>query len=269
MSSDELIDKAYNEENNDRFWDIIWELRFRGTDTEYQASIKLIGSDDPVSREIGAIILSQLDAKNGTYLIQATDALIPLLYDSNEDVIEAAAFGLSHTRQLKSVPHLMKLIGHKNEDIRHGIALALSGIEDDRAIKGLIKLTADPHPETRNWATFGLGQQCEVDTPAIRDALRARLSEEDHEIRGEALIGLAHRKDEDVKPAIMKELEGDFHGTWAVEAAEALGDPDFLSALNTIKADYKDKLPKHMLNRIDDAINSCSKKGESGARGQN
>ncbi len=258
LSTNELITKAYDEKNDDRFWDIIWELRFRGTETEYQASVKLIESDDPVNREIGATILSQLDAENGTYLTQATDSIIPLLYDSSEDVIEAAVFGLSHTRQIKSIPHLMKLIDHDNDDIRHGVALALSGFEDETAVAGLIKLTTDLHHETRNWATFGLGQQCEMDTPAIRKALKARLTEEDHEIRGEALIGLANRKDGEIKTAIMKELEGEFHGTWAVEAAETIADPDFIPALEKILINLKDALPIHMVSAIEDAIKSCS-----------
>ncbi|MCB1592076.1 MAG: HEAT repeat domain-containing protein, partial [Alphaproteobacteria bacterium] len=259
LTTKELIEAAYKEQNDDDFWEMIVDLHCRGSDTELHASLDLIKSDDPISRQIGAQIISQLDPGKQTYHEQAIKALIPLLEDKNEDVIEVAAFGLGHRQDKRNISHLLKVVDHPNANIRHGVVMGLSRIEDPAAISGLIKLSADSDYDTRNWATFGLGSQCDMDTPEIRKALRERLSDEDPEIRGEALIGLAKRKDSQVKQAIIKELTSEFLGSLAIEAAGVLADPDFIPLLEELKRVEKDNLPKSMLRDIEEALESCSK----------
>ena len=53
-------------------------------------------------------------------------------------------------------------------------------------------------------------------------------------IRGEALRGLARRRDTGIAPVVQHELAGEFHGDWAVEAAELLCDPQFLQVLRRL-----------------------------------
>ncbi len=260
VTTKELIEAAYKEENEDDFWEMILDLSSRASDTELAASLDLIKSDDPIYRQIGAQIISRLDPGKKTYHEQAIEALIPLLSDKNEDVIEVAAFGLGHRQDTRNIPHLLKLIDHPNANIRHGVVMGLSGLDDTAAANALIKLCSDSDYDTRNWATFGLGAHCDIDTPEIRKALRERLSDEDCEIRGEALIGLAKRKDSQVKQAIIKELTGEFLGSLAIEAASLLGDPDFIPLLEEIKQAEKDNLPDSMLRDIEEAIEICSKK---------
>ena len=60
--------------------------------------------------------------------------------------------------------------------------------------------------DCRNWATFALGALSELDSPAIREALAARLADADDEVRGEAIGGLAKRQDERAVDAILGEL---------------------------------------------------------------
>jgi hypothetical protein len=46
--------------------------------------------------------------------------------------------------------------------------------------------------------------------------------------------GLARRRDTGIASVVQHELEGEFHGDWAVEAAELLCDPQFLPALRRL-----------------------------------
>lgn len=117
----------------------------------------------------------------------------------------------------------------------------------------------DDDYDVRNWATFGLAQQCEMDTLEIREALFARLSEDDHEIRGEALIGLAARKDSRVKDYILIELRGEFNGCYAFQAAEEFPDPEFLPELKRVREKYIDDMRSYHLRYLDDAIAACFK----------
>ncbi len=116
----------------------------------------------------------------------------------------------------------------------------------------------DTDYEVRDWAIFGLGQQCEMDSPEIREVFIKHLSEDDPEIRGEAMIGLAIRKDERVKPAIVQELEGEFHGTWAVRAAELYPDSEFIDLLKQVRTEQLDEVGDYMISDIDDAIKACA-----------
>ena len=249
---------AYDEGSDDCYWKIISKIRLRGSNVEFEAALNLINSDDAINRQIGVHILSQLDSGKNTYHVQAVDTLIPLLYDDHDDVIEAAAFGLGSRNDSKSVPHLLKLINHEHKGIRHGVALGLSCIEDDDAIQGLIQLSRDQDVDTRNWATFGLSQQCDVNSPEVRRALKGRLKDSEAEVRGEALIGLALRNDPDVSSEIMRELKGEFFGSWAVEAAEIVGSSKFLQVLKDIKKAQEGEIPTYILSQIEDAIQSCS-----------
>jgi len=116
------------------------------------------------------------------------------------------------------------------------VVLGLSGHENASAITALIELTNDADDEVRDWATFGIGTQVEADTPEIRDALYARTSDVDGDTRGEALVGLARRKDARVLEPLIRELAPDSVGRLALEAVEAIGDPRLYPALAMLKS---------------------------------
>jgi HEAT repeat protein len=74
------------------------------------------------------------------------------------------------------------------------------------AVQTLLILTRDPDEDVRNWAVFGLGNLGDADSTEIRDALFARLNDSNEEVREEALVGLAKRKDTRVLPALIAAL---------------------------------------------------------------
>jgi hypothetical protein len=101
----------------------------------------------------------------------------------------------------------------------------------------------------------GLGA-IDVDTPEIRAALLSRVADEDEMTRGEALVGLARRKDQRVVEPLVKELErypdAKDDGR-SVEAAEAIADPRLVPVLTRLKqtADADD-------STFDEVIRRCS-----------
>ena len=83
---------------------------------------------------------------------------------------------------------------------RHGARGPLGQAASSRA---LIELSGDPDAAIRDWATFALGTLAEHDSPALRDALAARLDDGDADARIEAVHGLAVRGDaRAVEPAL-------------------------------------------------------------------
>jgi HEAT repeat protein len=127
------------------------------------------------------------------------------------------------------------------------------------AITALILLSKDQDRDVRDWATFALGSQTDLDTSELREALRARITDTDPEIRGEALVGLGRRRDGHLKSAVLNELSGEFHGDWAFEAAEAIADPDFIPALEGMRARMSVELPERFFVRLDLALMACQR----------
>ena len=90
---------------------------------------------------------------------------------------------------------LLERRSHPDADVREAVAFALSGRGGDAALAALIELSGDPEAAVRDWATFALGTLAEQDSPALRDALAARLDDPDDDTRLEAIHGLALRGD--------------------------------------------------------------------------
>lgn len=230
-----LFAMAYETESEDDYWQIIAEIHKRGTCCEFDLAKILANSNDAVKREIGADILGQLGwSKNNSFHTESVSLLIELLSDNNEDVIVSAGFSLGHRNDARAIPSLLKLVRHANPKIRYGVVSALSGLENNKAIESLIILSHDKDLDVRNWATFGLGSQCETDTTELRAALLERTTDNESEIRGEALVGLARRKDLRIQRAVLEELEGEFYGSWVIEAAQLLALPEFCEPLRRL-----------------------------------
>jgi HEAT repeat protein len=206
-------------------------LHFRGGKEEFEIGRRYTESLDAWERAAGADILGQLGAADKTFCEESVDVLIPLLKDPDPSVVYSAGIALGHRNDPRAIGPLLELIDHADAKIRYGVVVGLSRHDQPEAIAGLIRLSADSDDSNRDWATFGLGRMTSVDTPALREALLARLTDADPEIRGEAMIGLARRGDERVCPAIERELRGEFYGDWSVEAAGLLAKREWVPLL--------------------------------------
>ncbi len=234
------------------------ELTTRGGMANFHKALEFCKSPDSAVREQGAFVLGQLGTPERPFSEESAPVLIDLLdNDPVEDVRAAAAFALGHLRNPKAVSSLIAHADDDSAEIRFGLAFALGHFDDPDVVAPLIALSTDADYDVRNWATFSLGTCLEMDTGALRDALVARLSEEDAEIRGEALIGLAKRKDERVLEPLERELFGEFWGGWCLEAAELMAHPALYPLLLSLRERIADEGEEGFLSEADHAIAAC------------
>lgn len=257
--STEISEAAYETQNEEEYWRLIATLHGRGTKTEFLLARGLTGSADPIRREIGADILGQLGWAEQSFQDESVSLLIELLSDPTDDVIASAAFALGHRNSPEAVQALKKHLKHPNPRVRQGVAFGLSCLDDKSAVEGLIVLSEDRDYDVRNWATFGLGSQCDIDTADLREALKIRTEDREPEIRGEALIGLAKRKDSHVKEKIIRELSGEFFGGWAIEAAELYPDTAYIPLLSDLADRLGIEDRKYFSDNIESALAACRK----------
>jgi superfamily I DNA/RNA helicase len=262
-STSELVQIAITAFDSNDSDHAIAVLSCRGTQAEFDAAAALVRNPNRRVREIGARIMGQLGGYKPTFIEESLPLLFACLSDPFDDVIAAAAIALGHRNDPRSVPYLVSLKNHHNENVRDAVAYSLSSCHNDdpAAIEVLIELSRDEDRDVRDWATFGLGTQCDLDTPAIRDACVERLAEEDDGIRGEALIGLAKRHDPRGFESLIRELQGEFYGSWSLEAAEEWADPRLLPYLANLRQRLlEENVADRFINNLDDAIQACQPK---------
>lgn len=228
-------------------------LQFRGNREVFEAAQKLCQSKIIKKRKLGVDILGQLGRPKRTFPDESLSILLKLI-DTEKDskILSSIGIAFGHIGDKRAIKPLVKLKNCPIAEVREGVVLGISGHEDAESINTLIELTSDEAENVRNWATFGLGTQIDSDTAEIRKALFQRLGDGVHEIRVEALVGLAKRQDPRVVEPLIKELSSDSVGILAVEAAKEIGDVRLTSVLKQLQDWWNVDQ-----NLLADAINSC------------
>jgi HEAT repeat protein len=129
------------------------------------------------------------------------------LNDEDPLVVHSAAWALAHLRDDRAISALLEMSRNPDSGVRKAVALGLAGCERPDAIQTLINLMEDDEGEVRDWATFGLGELCEADSPEIREALRKRTEDPYEDARQEAIWGLARRRDPVGLQALLDRLD--------------------------------------------------------------
>lgn len=254
----ELVSTMLSGPDEGLYWDAVCTLHWRGTHEVLDRAVRLCQSACAVERRAGADILGQLGVPDRTFPESCLRTLLNMLVEEDDhDVLQAVLVALSHLRSPEAIVPASRFRDHPDPDVRHGVVLALTGLEEEKALGVLIELTRDPEAHVRDWATFGLGTQVDVDTPELRDALAGRLPDEDDDTRAEAMVGLARRSDRRVLATLRSELGSDSVGALAVEAAALIGDPGLLPALLALE-DWWDV----DAGSLGEAIRACSPRPE-------
>ncbi|MDQ6659561.1 MAG: HEAT repeat domain-containing protein [Chloroflexota bacterium] len=195
-TNEELIRAALTEADEDVAWKAIGELQGRGSRDVFDHACKLCVSPEAHERRVGVDILGQLGTPHPTFHEETVTVLLRMLEQEQEpDVLYSVAVALGHHSDPRAIVPLVRLKGHPDDLVRFGVVFGLLCYEDELAIQTLIELSTDTDAHVRDWATFGLGSQIDTDTPTIRAALVARLTDEDADTKREAMVGLARRHD--------------------------------------------------------------------------
>ncbi|WP_337177330.1 HEAT repeat domain-containing protein [Paludisphaera sp.] len=236
-SVDDLFNAALCEPDEDLAWDAVMALHWRGTREILDRATALATSVCPLERRVGAEVLGQLGCPARTFPDEARDILARMLEtETNADALKAAIIAMSHQDGTEGRRATLAFREHPDPEVRWAVVQALSTLGEPWAIAGLIELSRDSDPRVRDWSTFGLGAQTDVDTAEVRAALVARLDDEDAPTRGEALDGLARRNDPAVPSILRERLSRADPDQFEVEAAGELGDPEFLPLLLALRS---------------------------------
>jgi methionyl-tRNA formyltransferase len=233
-----LVELALADWDHDREWaPFLAALCWRGSEDVLATMSELAESGDARERCVAAYVLGQLGVPSRTFPDESAGALARMAVgESDPAVLATIAHAFGHLGEGHGVELLLSLADHEEAPVRDGVARGLAGRSDPQAIAALVELSADEDPEIRDWATFSLGTLAQADTPDLREALAARLEDEDEEVRVEAVLGLSVRNDaRAVEPALELLVAGDRHGVWrqhameeaAVRLAALTGDPRF------------------------------------------
>jgi HEAT repeat protein len=191
-------------------------------------------SDDLIAR--AELLRARVDG-HPEYCAEVVPELVVMLGVTNDPaVLIVIAQALHAAWNNEASLALLPFASHPDADVRLAVTRALpGGVDDpaakDRVARALVQLTNDDSSQVRDWAVFGLGSILDVDTPEIREALRAHLFDSDLDTRLEALVGLAERRDPTILDLLRDELRGDTVERLVVDAARAFADSSLLPLL--------------------------------------
>jgi HEAT repeat protein len=245
-STEELIRLALTANDEEVADEAIAVLWFRPPNEVLEVGQQLGNSQDPKKRELAARILGQGGIPERMPTNRSLSVLLPMLEREQDAIVLAAiCVALADMEDPRVIEPLLHLQHHTDENVRLGVAQGLLRKRDERAISALIELSEDRDVDVRDWATYALAQVKEVDTPALRAALRERLKDDD-DIRVEALVGLALRGDAAVIEPLLQELElrkdqvSQSLLEAAIEAGKQLINPRLCAALLNFEALVED-----------------------------
>jgi len=269
LSLKSLVGMALQDWGSDESWKAISELQMRGSHDALTLAHRLAKSRNYRKRALGLYMASQLRRRQKgvpfgsiEYALEETqEMLLAGLHDVCSEVLYAAISGFGHRPHPLALPELIKFASHPDQEIRFQVAVALGCYSEADSMDALLRLAKDDSDAVRDWATFGIGSMQEEDNPKVRDLLWANLQDTDEDVRGEALVGLAIRKDERIIPVLLELLDPSCR-VFELTAAESVASPLLLERLNTIKDSVTNEngIGEYWYGCLLDAIDACSTK---------
>lgn len=123
------------------------------------ALIKALGDPSPRVRAAAVRALAEIFS-GGHGPADVKRAVVPLLKDTDEQVVCAAASAVPALRDLDAVPDLITLLQHPSHEVRQTAAFSLLRMPGRRAIAPLLRSLKDPDPEVRKQVAWALALAC-------------------------------------------------------------------------------------------------------------
>jgi len=201
---DEMVERAMPyrdiDEEAETWWTVASSLSRRGDGETFDAAARLSAAEDPRKREFAVDVLAEFGFTDDEkpFLEEALPILRRMAAtEGDERVLRSVLGALGHHADPRSLPEVLEIITSDGWTRTQADPAALAAVLPPGHAEGLamlISMTEDPDEEVRDWATMGLAGLSE-DSEAIRDALAARLDDEDLNTVAEATRGLATRGD--------------------------------------------------------------------------
>lgn len=221
--ADVLAERAlrHGDPDRDDWTEAVAALQRRGGEDVFRAAAAWCGTEDPLRQMLAAEVLAGLT--DDGMPARAVPLLRELSREARDpEVVRAAVAALGQQADPAGVTEILRHAGHPDPEVRFTVAVALHGLlpaHRPDGVAAVIGLTGDPDDGVRDWATTVLADLDE-DTPAIRDALAARLDDAVPDIEAEAARGLAMRQDDRAIAALARILESEDPGGYAYSTAD-------------------------------------------------
>jgi HEAT repeat protein len=164
--------------------ELIGRVQRRTDATAFAAAAEAARSGELALRVAAVEVLGQLGYPAGRPYREQT---LPILLAEIDQAVEprllqVAITATAHLGDGRALAPVLRHAGHRDALVRRAVALTLPTLGDPAApapaaVAALIELSGDVDTEVRDWAVFGLGELLEIDTPALRAALTARLAD--------------------------------------------------------------------------------------------
>jgi len=246
-------------------------LSSRATKEIFDRSCALIVSENIQAKKIAIELLSQFGWNRDPFLKDDrpfSKEIVAFYFEllnveKSSEIITSILFGISKNNNDLTESEVKKIASynkHESENVRYGTVHALLGLNYNSAIKALIALSIDKSTRIRDWATFGLGTQCNRNTKAIKTALWQRVNDADYNTRYEAIVGLANRNQTEIKPIITEELAREDVMSMLFDAITALRATEYLPQLKKIlkDANLDPSINQKWLNDLKECISALN-----------
>ncbi|GAA3024997.1 ankyrin repeat domain-containing protein [Streptosporangium longisporum] len=229
---DDLVERAMPyrdvDEEAETWWAVASSLSRRGDRETFDAAARLCASEDPRKREFAVDVLAEFGFTEDEkpYLEEALPVLRRMAAtEGDERVLRSVLGALGHHADPRALPEVLEIVTADGWTRTQADPAALAAVLPPGHAEGLallVSMTRDPDPEVRDWATMGLAGLAE-DGEEIREALAARLEDEDLNTVAEATRGLAARGDERARRGVERVLaESDEDDDYARDLVKSL-----------------------------------------------
>lgn len=196
------------------------------------------------SRELAAVVFRLVDPTDLAAWSRARHLAWQLVHDSSVEVRREAAISFACVAEDAGTA-LSELRHDDRPGVRLAVTLAMGQARGVVEVEALLTLLRDENVEVRRWAAFVLAASestsADATGPKLELALREALGDEDREVRGEAMVGLAKlgSRDDRFVEALRGSLRADSYDDWSLEAAEIVAGASVLESLSALRDELR------------------------------